>query len=267
MSLSKLSQLKATMESLESYELPERFASTTMEQDDENAETVHRYKRARDEYIHRRMLQVFYDHVSCLEGGEFDFPQLPSLEEQAELQARQQQVQDELRQTAQHVHASNQELLQKYTAFCARRQELANMIQDLEQEHSTSLDEIMQDNDDDEDDVDPEAFTYQGQHLADTTQRKAELEMELARIRHEKQVALQGLQETKKQVEELEAKRGAIRSVSPETIEQLESETATMRKKVEELRGNVGMVWWTLSSHGGNWWNQALGSRTRSRGK
>jgi myosin heavy subunit len=236
MSLSKLSQLKATMESLESYELPERFASTTMEQDDENAETVHRYKRARDEYIHRRMLQVFYDHVSCLEGGEFDFPQLPSLEEQAELQARQQQVQDELRQTAQHVHASNQELLQKYTAFCARRQELANMIQDLEQEHSTSLDEIMQDNDDDEDDVDPEAFTYQGQHLADTTQRKAELEMELARIRHEKQVALQGLQETKKQVEELEAKRGAIRSVSPETIEQLESETATMRKKVEELQ-------------------------------
>jgi hypothetical protein len=60
--------------------------------------------------------------------------------------------------------------------------------------------------------------------------------MELARIRHEKQVALQGLQETKKQVEELEAKRGAIRSVSPETIEQLKSETTTMRKKVEELR-------------------------------
>ena len=239
MSLSKLSQLKATMESLESYELPEKFAvasSTIMEDDDNDAETVHRYKRARDEYIHRRMLQVFYDHVSSLQGGEFDFPQLPSADEEAELQARQQHVQDELLQTAHNVHVSNQELCKKYTAFCARRQELANMMKDMEQEHSTSLDD--QDDNEEDEDVDPEAFTYQGQHLADTTQRKAELEMELARIRQEKQVALKGLQDTKLQVEELETKRGvlSIRSVSPETIKELESETASMRTKVEELQ-------------------------------
>lgn len=234
MSLSKLSQLRATMESLESYELDEKFTEEPVDQV-LDAETVERYTSARDEYIHRRMLQVFYDHIGTFdEGHEFDLPQLATPQEQAALQERRKTVQQELLATAAQVFHSNQTLQQKYTAFCARREELAKMISDIEQNHSMSS----QDDDmDEDDDVDQEAFTYEGQHLADTTQRKAQLEMELARIRHEKQVALQSLDETKKQVDELQKNRGAVvRAVSPETLEELESQTAGMRQKVEELK-------------------------------
>lgn len=235
MSLSKLDQLRATMESLDSYELPDKFSEPPVDQVLDE-ETIERYKKARDEYIHRRMLQVFYDHVGTLdENGEFSLPQLPSLEEQEELSQKRTQVQRELLATAASLNQDNEALQAKYSAFCARRQELAKMIADIEENPSSQ--DLLMDDDDEEEDIDQEAFTYEGQHLADATQRKAELELELERIRHEKTVARKALEETKHQVDELQKKRGAIvRSVSPETLQEMESDTASMRQKVKELK-------------------------------
>lgn len=220
------------MESLESYELPAKFCEPPVDQvlDDE---TVQRYETARNEYIHRRMLQVFYDHIGTF-NGEFDLPQLATPEEQAGLQEKKRKVQQQLVEAAAQVNQDNQNLQSKYSAFCARREELAKMIYDVQQ---MSQDFDGDDDDDMEEDVDQEAFTYEGQHLADATQRKAELQLELERIRHEKEMALEKLEETKKEVDELQKKRGAVvRSVSPETLEELETETSNMRKKVNELK-------------------------------
>ena len=221
------------MASLESYKLPAKFSENPVDQVLQD-DTIQRYQKARDEYIHRRMLQVFYDHVGTLEDGRFDLPPLPTQEEEAELREKRTAVQQELLRTAAQVNQSNLALQAKYSAFCARREELAKMIHDIEQNP------LSQDDDDDdemEEDLDQMEFTYQGQHLADVTQRKVELEVELQRIRHEKMIAIKILEETKKEVEELQKKRGAVvRAVTPETLEELETETNSVRNKVEELK-------------------------------
>lgn len=231
MSSTKLDQLRATLASLHSFELPNRFSQDPVAEV-LSEEMLERYQRARDEYIHRRMLQVFYDHIATFNGEEFDLPPLPSDSEVSSLNEKRRDVQDALMRNSANVNQRNLELQGKYNAFSMRREELRKMIRDIEEKPMSQ-----ESFDDDEDDViDQEQFTYQGQHLADVTQRKTELEMELERIRHEKALAAKTLEDTKNQVDELQKSRGVVKAVTPESLAELESESAKVRSKAAEFK-------------------------------
>jgi len=246
-----LSQLRATLEQLESYKLPEKYSNELAVHHDGDAdadadpatasgialdeEIVQRYQEARDEYLKRRMQQLFYEHLGTWDGSSFQMPSVPSEEEMKEMETQRSDVQQQLSETAVHVNRKMELLRAKHDAFLLRRQELGTMVSELEQNdngYSQDDDSVADDNEDG--DVDEEELAMQEEKIANLAQRKAELETQLQCIKAETAQTKKSLEETRLQ----------IRTLSPTTVvldntislEEVKSKIVDTRKRLTDLQ-------------------------------
>ncbi|CAB9508447.1 expressed unknown protein [Seminavis robusta] len=123
----RLAQLKETLKLMEDFQLPEdiqaAFSSESL-----NPELLRRYNTARDEYLRRRIQEEFLDYMETFDGDTIlEIPELPTEEQQAELDKTLQELQTDLNQAAQAIHQQALELQQKHETFCLQREELRKM--------------------------------------------------------------------------------------------------------------------------------------------
>jgi myosin heavy subunit len=206
------------------------------------ASLLERYHQAKALYMQRRMEKVLVDHVGTYDPttNEFDIPQMPWANDEdggddGDLEAQHAQALASLETTVQSVHAKLSTMRNTYQAICSRRQELEEMVKDLERDDS---------NDDEEDTIGEETsakeedIAAEQQKIEELQQRKAELQEHLDRLRREKEERTKRISEHRGEVALLrqEQLRMNLAGKDPEEFRQKIQQLKEMKEFYDSLR-------------------------------
>jgi hypothetical protein len=257
-----LNQLRETLQSLENTEIPQKFLSDTQKaggsalhasdssssssSSENQQQLVQRYKGARDEYLRRRIEQAVCAHVASFDGQSFPHvDEFPSDAERAVLQQRQEQVKQQVLQSASQIQTNLVDLKQKYANFVTQREELQGILQEMEASGRT------EDNDDDDDAgevVDEQFFAQQEERLFDLQRRKAELQTELARVQQENTIMQKATKEGKEQLDRMQSETNDEKiDLTTETGEKLQAKNDEMQQQVARM-DEISVFYSSLSS-------------------
>jgi hypothetical protein len=224
--MTNLSELRSTLERLESYQLPESLQSSPDALiDKENIEE--RYENARDEYLRKRYFQLFYEHLSTFDGNTVPVPDVPSDEECLELQELHVQAQRKLEETAKSVYEKYQVLQLNYETFVRRRDEIARMIADME---DSVFDEDDKENEDI--DVNEQDLVAEEQKCIALAKRKNELLLQLTRKKADLANKENKLNETTAALEGIRNANLHLPIVTHNNLADFEAETDAMERQV-----------------------------------
>jgi hypothetical protein len=212
--LSKLKDLETDLSSADKW----REDSSSPRGVVESNALIQRYEAARDLYLQRRMENILVDHVGTYDGTTFEFP---DHEENEELQERHAQALATLQTSVQTIQAKVTQLRDTYQTVCSRREELEQVVQDLEEDG----DEIMQGNDDDDDEqvLDEEDMALEQERIEQLQQTKRRLQEEVAKIQQDTRQAQERVRHNQEDISVLEQQDKG-------------EDHADLQKKVEELR-------------------------------
>jgi len=225
-------------------------------------EIVGRYRNARDAYLRSRMIDLFLEHFGTFDGTSctFQFPPLPTPEEQDELRLMQEKTETDLKNSIVDVRDSFQSVNAKYELFCHKRDELEKFVIDMEngqkEKHKTSKkDEGRDHNQVDEPSVDMnlmgeekfhaeeddkvahEQLSQQEEKLASMVNKRLELESKLRKIRMETQDIMSNIDKTKNMVKDVMNENNNEEKVDLEDIDNLS--TDDVRQRTETLRTKI----------------------------
>lgn len=209
-----LHKLQETLDSLKSFEINEQFHTTPFD----SSSLLPRYEQVRDEYLKRRILHTFCTEV------EKDQPILeaPTEEEQAELENRQREVYSKLIEQIQTFQKAKADLQSKYANFTTKRQNLDQLMKEM-QNSSTILEG--EDDMDEESDVDEEEMANQEERLLHLQQQAASLKAEISKVQNESKGLKSGIE-----------KLGvADENMDPNSLEKLREENEKLDAEVQRL--------------------------------
>ena len=234
-----LSELRSTLERLQAYEAPESLEiCTDVVEVVEKENIAERYEKARDDYLNKRVQQVFYEHLSnhngTFDGQSVPVPDVPSEEEQYDLQQMHQEAQAKLDATAKSVYERHQALQSKHDTFVHRREEIARMIKDMEDSvFDVKQNEDDNASDDDDDDVDEQDLVANEQNCVALAKRRGELTLQLTRKRAEINNKEKKLEQTTSALAEIHKDTDAP-MVTADNLEEFEAETQEMQRQVNK---------------------------------
>ena len=234
-----LRQIRENLAELNEFVLAERFQSASSDAEVDKG-IASRYEKARNEYLRRRIQQVFYQHLESFDGTKKTMPEVPTEEERKELEKERQEIQARLKDSMLGVHGKFQEMKSKYALLCSRREELATMLKEAEttyEEQDSTLDGSVTLPLDNKENVTEEDLIEQNNKLNQLSEKRAQLESELARLEAQTTIEKERARETEDKLIELRARRKAAKPSAGESIEDVERETEQLRSKVEKLEG------------------------------
>lgn len=228
--MTNLSELRSSLERLESYQLPESLQSSADALiDKENIEE--RYEKARDEYLHKRFYQLFYEHLSTFDGNTVPVPDVPSHKECLELRELHVQAQHKLEETAKGVYENYQVLQSKFETFARRREEIARMIVDMEE---SVFDEDDKENEDM--DINEQDLVAEEQKCIALAKRKNELLLLLTRTKADIANKENKLNETTAALEGIRNANVHLPIVTHSNLEAFEAETDIMERQITKYK-------------------------------
>ena len=253
--MSSLAQLRESLVSLNSYQLPERYQndpeklkSFRVDRPVLDEKSFQRYRMARDTYLKYRMTELYLEHLStydCIHNN-VTLPPLPSAEEEEEIKRVEEKVKADLSDTVLKLKASFRNVYDNYTLLGQRRGELTRVIEDMERDKRSSAtleDEIMAHA---EEDVDENDVLLIEEKIQTVIKQRGDLETKLRDMRMEKQELSYQLQQRKVMVKEFILARGAIPSEerfssglqidSQLSLDQLEKEVEQLRQRSRHYR-------------------------------
>ncbi len=157
---SSLPQLRESLASLESYQLPDRYKPLQTSKENSNdpnsdsnsssstiidPQLFQRYLKAKDTYLRKRMNHLFIEHLSTLqfttnkenhnqeEEMKISFPSKLSPSDVQELQSYQQKVSKDLLQTIHNISTSYDNVNDLYKVLMDKKDDLKHVIETLEQ--------------------------------------------------------------------------------------------------------------------------------------
>lgn len=210
-----LQKLQETLDSLKNFEIEEQFQTTPFD----SSSLLPRYEQVRDEYLKRRILHAFFSEV------EKDQPNLepPSEEELAELESRQQQVFASVVAQMQNFRTAKADLQSKHAHFVTKRENLNQIMKELENSSSIAAEEG--DDMDDSSDVDEEELAAQEERLLHLQQQAASLQAEINKVQSETSKLETGIE-----------KMGEINENSdPNSLEKLREDNERLDSEVQRL--------------------------------
>lgn len=235
--------LREALQSVEAFELPENV-QTAISNANVNASLdpalIQRYKDLRATFIQRNIQNSFLTYINSYNGEDFDEnPTVPTEEEEEELEEEMVQVRAAVCEASEGIHQKVLELQQKHNTFCLRRDELRNIVQDMDAEDtqqdssendpSASNNNTAMDEDSDEE-VEDEALVKEEKRLAALQERKAKLEIQLRRLRQETSTLKVSAEQTEAKVAEM------LGGAEPPSPTNLQTETEETQKKIEEMK-------------------------------
>ena len=172
MSAVDLRKVQETLESLKDFDIDEQFQNAPFD----STTLLPRYEQVRDEYLKRRILHAF------IAEAEKDHPSLeaPTEEEQKELENRQRQVYSNLVTQIQSFQEVKADLQSKYVHFTTKRDNLDQLVKEMENASSTMEDDSM-----DDVEVDEEEIANQEERLLQLQQQAASLKAEISKVQNE----------------------------------------------------------------------------------
>ena len=238
-------ELREALQSVEAFELPENV-QTAISNANVNASLdpalIQRYKDLRATFIQRNIQNSFLTYVNSYNGENFDeHPTAPTEEEEEELEQEMVQVRAEVAEASEGIHQQVLELQQKHNTFCLRRDELRNIVQDMDaedaQQEKSENDPSVSNNDiniamdeDSDEEVEDEALAKEEKRLAALQERKAKLMIQLRRLRQETSTLKVSAEQTEAKVAEL------LGGAEPPSPTNLHTETEETQKKIEEMK-------------------------------
>lgn len=222
MTRTTVDEVRATLERLDKYDLPEGFresprSSTTIV----DSQLLHRYSVLRDDYLKKSVDNTVVAQVVTYDGENFELPELPNIKVD-EVGARQKHVQNELIQTSRTLQSNWNHLHADYARLQERKEDLRRMVEEFEKDGDRldlDLDPEV------EAPVDEEELENEQNRILALQQRKKELLAKLHRLQEENCKADLDLTETETSLSGV--------SYDNETIAQIEKENQNLRQKIE----------------------------------
>lgn len=211
------------------------------------ASLMERYHQAKSLYIQRRMEKILVDHVATFDPttNQFEVPHVrgsssdDSNDADEDLEAEHAQALAILETTVQSVHEKLSTMRNTYQAICSRRQELEQMINDLQVdgEHQDEGEEDDMDVDSGDAAKDEEIAAEQ-QKIEALQKRKRELQEHLDRLRRDKEERLKRVSQHRGEVALLreEQQRMNLAGKDPEEFRQKIQELSEMKEFYDSLR-------------------------------
>ncbi len=208
-----LRKVRETLESLKDFDIDEQFHTTPFD----SATLLPRYEQVRDEYLKRRILHAF------IAEAEKESPSIeaPTEEEQAALEMRQREVFSNLVAQIHNFQTAKADLQSKYAHFTTKRENLHQLMKEMENMNTAMEDDSMED----DTDVDEEELAHQEEQLLLLQQQAASLKAEIAKVQNESR-------ELEVRIEKLEV---ADENVNPTHLEQLRLENEKLESEVQRL--------------------------------
>jgi transcription-repair coupling factor (superfamily II helicase) len=208
-----LRKVRETLESLKDFDIDEHFHTTPFD----SATLLPRYEQVRDEYLKRRILHAFIAEV------EKDTPNIeaPTEEEQAALEMRQREVFSNLVAQIHNFQTAKADLQSKYAQFTTKRDNLNQLMKEMENMNTTMEDDSMED----DTDVDEEELANQEEQLLLLQQQAASLKAEITKVQNESKELEIG-------IENLGV---ANENLNPNHLEQLRLENEKLESEVQRL--------------------------------
>jgi hypothetical protein len=250
---SYLSELRAALETLEKFQLPEKFGlSQSLSESPTSAvatgttvidaSLLERYQQARDRYLKYRFGDSFFDRLihgaGHHESTEEDDDHNDEVKEQLKQAAKERL--DQLRRKAQQrffeVHQQHLQVKRDCVDFCKRRERLREMIQELEHTNNDAEDDLS----DDEEEVDEEALALEEERIETLTKQKEELQAQLQSVQEETARLTSEANQSQMQLREMLRQRGAnvddADFAPDEHVAAIEAETEELQQKLQEAK-------------------------------
>jgi len=238
----QLSKLKAALSTLESYNFPTKYNSTTNDNNDTAAVVVdntqplldpqilHRYQKARDTYIQQRCEELYLQHISTFDGSQFQFPPLPTEEEEREVAKDVEMVKEKLIQTAKNVSDSFQKMQCLHLTFEERKAEIGRIVQEMEEAAAGKEDDVTMELGTDDEEEEEENVAAQEKQLELLIRKKAELEAKLRSIRSTTSQVELHCEDLKQGIKQHQSQRQTQFSVPPNDTDTQDVEMMMMMK-------------------------------------
>lgn len=243
-----LGQIRDTLSTLESYELPEKYREPNkgIRRTDPipDPETQYRYHKARQTYLRSQMNDLFIDHMGAFDGRTrmCRFPPVPHIEDQEKLRVMRDNVRVDLRKSVITVRDHYQGINDKFRHFCLKREQLQRVVRGMENSTTKGTGKPRKENKE-EDGVDMDSYpdknevTRQEEELKSLTNTRVQLETKLRKIRMETREVEVQVNNTKDMVKELVGARGGDESEVRDVLSQnIKLETEVVRRRVQELK-------------------------------
>ena len=281
--MSSLNQIRESLASLQSYNLPERYEPLSLSTNNNNGtssenykegenvqplldpETIERYRSARSNYLRSQITNQILEHLNTIQYDQDDencsnpliqFPESSTEEERDELRNSTEAAKENLCRSVSQVKQSYEGVYHKYQSLVQKRQDLANIVQDMESKGQTHLSPLKAeidvdgdgDNDgqaaDNDDIMDQTELELQDEKVKSLLAKRSMLEAKLRKVRMETEQVSSRISSKKSQLQEmidLNNPRGG--SSSPTTVldvdnldaKEIEAETEQMRSRTKEL--------------------------------
>ena len=235
-------ELQSVVDSLEGLELPRQFQSKSTDDDNKkktvDPELLEKYQHTRDEYLKRRMMRVFLEHVETFDHDTNAFSLPPPA---TAWHVQPPKVQQDIQAAVQKVHDLQTELQAKYAAFDTKRQQLQQMVREMELAAGQDDDDDMSVTGDDDEEIDDDALAEQQECLIALQQRRAALEAEIRTVDHENLEMQKSVQQGKKELADLIRQNETVTTklagqTSPTAIREiLEDKNVQMEAEVARL--------------------------------
>lgn len=218
---------------------PRGVADDDAESSKNSALLIQRYEQARDLYLQRRMENLLVEHIQTFneeaanDTDIFEFPESPN-DSEKELQERHAQALASLTTALEQVQSQQTQLCTTYDVIVSRRQELEQMLEDVEEDVDTNTDDGDDDDNNNDDlmgidqDVDDQALKLEQERIEELQQAKRQLQEKLAQIQKETKETVERTREHQSHLEKLRNENSSL------NIDQ--EDAADLKKKIEELR-------------------------------
>lgn len=228
----QLEELKSTLESMQ-VDLPDSIKDCS--DDNLDPALLRRYQDARDLYLRRHVQSLFLAHIATYDGHSIqEIPDRPTEEDEEDMREQLNQLHGQVSEAAQALQQQSLELQQKHSTFCLRRDELKKMVEDMEEEFNKNKEgnnnestAVEEEEDEDLDD----AVDEEEERLLKLQQRKAQLQVQLQKMKHE----TAALQAKTEQTEACVSKLLNGEEI-PSSPTALQTEAAEMHEKIEKLK-------------------------------
>ena len=190
---------------------------------------VQRYQAARDLYLQRRMEKLLVEHVGTFDGTTFEFPENnDDDDDDDQIQERHSQALATLQTSVHNIQQLISQRNHSYQTVCQERQELEQMVQDMEK------DEEEDDDDDDDDDsmiLQEEDMALEQEQILQLQHTKKRLQEEWAKMQQETIQAQERIRQNRHEMALLEQPQE-----DPEQLQQKVQELQEMKLFYDSLK-------------------------------
>lgn len=203
---------------------------------------IHRYEKARDLYLQRRLENLLVDHIATYQPDEEEPFELPSVDDEEEAQAldqRHSKALATLQTSMDHIQSQVTKLKATKEAVVSRRQELEQMIQDMEDDDDNDDDDDDESMEDDNDTLDESDIATEQERIEQLQLQKIKLQEELEKIKLETKQVQQRARRKEEQLATLQVPQNDLEQKKQKLkeLQEMKAFYENLLEVVEELGG------------------------------